>query len=101
MIITKDIIEANKAATRIVADLEKVIQDFEFNNTDSLKAKAEFGNFIVMLKGARLVKEATEALLQNNDILISPAGEYFQKVDDINTTENTESEDVKAPESNA
>lgn len=85
----KEIIEINKLATEYCKKLEATIA--EFAPSDNLaKDKADFGNIIVMLKGFRMIKEASEALLYNNDILKSPSGEFYAKIED-------ESEEHKEP----
>lgn len=84
----KEIIEINKLATEYCKKLEATVAGF--GPTDNLaKDKADFGNIIVMLKGFRMVKEASEAFLYNNDILKSPSGEFYAKIKD-ESEENTE-----------
>lgn len=74
-------IKVNKIATQYCKELEATIAGFA--PTDNLaKDKADFGNIIVMLKGFRMIKEASEAFLYNNDILKSPSGEFYAKIED-------------------
>lgn len=54
------------------------------------KSKAQFGNFCVALKGYRMVADATEAILMNEDILKGEDGYFYEKVDDtVRVPENS------------
>lgn len=77
MIITK-IIEVNKLACDNIKGIEAAILDCEIKND---KDKANFGNLCIALKGFRMVAEATEALLVNENILKTDDGDFYQKVE--------------------
>ena len=87
----KGIINVHKFACKNIADLEETVGAIEIEND---KDKANFGNLCIALKGFRMVAEATEAILINEDVLKGQNGEFYQKVD---TQENT---DAPAPEEN-
>ena len=82
------IINQHNNAVINVNDLEKTCADYKI--TDD-KSKAQFGNFCIALKGYRLVADATEAILMNEDILKGEDGCFYEKV------ENT----LRVPENSA
>lgn len=82
------IINEHNNAVRNINDLEKTCANCKV--TDD-KSKAQFGNFCIALKGYRLVADATEAILMNEDILKGEDGCFYEKV------ENT----VRVPENSA
>ena len=82
------IINEHNNAVRNINDLEKTCANCKV--TDD-KSKAQFGNFCIALKGYRLVADATEAILMNEDILKGEDGYFYEKV------ENT----VRVPENSA
>lgn len=73
----KTLINANKDANTQIALLEETIADYIIA-TD--KHKANFGNLCIALKGFRMVAEATEAMLINEDVVRSDSGEFYQKI---------------------
>ena len=82
------IINQHNNAVRNINDLEKTCANCKI--TDD-KSKAQFGNFCITLKGYRLIADATEAILMNEDILKGEDGCFYEKV------ENT----VRVPENSA
>ena len=82
------IINQHNNAVRNINNLEKTCANCKV--TDD-KSKAQFGNFCIALKGYRLVADATEAILMNEDILKGEDGCFYEKV------ENT----VRVPENSA
>ena len=77
--IIKKIIEVNKLACENIASLEGAVQSAEIKND---KDKANFGNLCVALRGFRMVADATEALLVNENVLKGEDGNFYQKVED-------------------
>ena len=73
------IINEHNNAVRNINDLEKTCANCKV--TDD-KSKAQFGNFCIALKGYRLVADATEAILMNEDILKGEDGCFYEKVED-------------------
>ena len=60
-----------------------------FKVTDE-KTKTQFGNFCIALHGYRMVADATEAILMNEDILKGDDGCFYEKVDtNIRVPENS------------
>lgn len=79
MIIIKKVIEVNKLACENIKALEEAVNLTEIKND---KDKAYFGNLCVALRGFRMVADATEALLINENVLKSEDGEFYQKIED-------------------
>lgn len=78
--IIKNLIESHKTATVNIDNLEDFITNYKVNTEAN---KVEFANYCILLKGTRLIKEATECLLSNNGFVVTDSGEYYQKVDSI------------------
>lgn len=76
MIIEK-LIEVNKNACENINSLEQALQTFEVNDE---KSKVNFGNLCVALRGFRMVADATEAMLINDDVLKGEDGEFYKKI---------------------
>lgn len=74
----KNLITVNKDAVGSIANLETDVQNFKVK---SEKDKATFGNLCVMLRGFRMVADATEAMLINENVLRGKDGEFYAKVD--------------------
>jgi hypothetical protein len=87
----KNLIEINKDANASIANLEVDAQAIEIKND---KDKANFGNICVMLRGYRMVADASEAMLINENVLKGDDG-FYQKIED------TEVEDNKAQDEQA
>ena len=81
------IINEHNNAVRNINDLEKTCANCKV--TDD-KSKAQFGNFCIALKGYRLVADATEAILMNEDILKGEDGYFYEKVENtVRVPENS------------
>ena len=74
----KNLIAVNKDAVGSIKNLEIDVQEFKVK---SEKDKANFGNLCVMLRGFRMVADATEAMLINENVLRGENGEFYAKVD--------------------
>lgn len=91
----KSLIVDNKIASEKVQALEQTIAAYPIVDE---KSKVNFGNLCIALKGFRMVAEATECLLINENVLKDDNGEFYQKVDentpiDYRPTANTNSQD--------
>lgn len=84
----KFIIGVNKDACENIASLEETISSCAIEND---KDKANFGNLCVALRGFRMVADATEALLVNENVLKAADGNFYQKVEDDVVPPSTES----------
>ena len=73
----KNLIDVNNKATKNIAALESTIQDM---NITTEKDKVNFGNLCIALKGFRMVSEATECLLRNENVLKTEDNEFYVKV---------------------
>lgn len=78
-IMIKELIKVNKYACDNISSLEDALQNAEV--TDE-KSKANFGNLCVALRGFRMVADATEAILINENVLKGEDGNFYQKVDE-------------------
>ena len=74
----KTLINVNKEATKNIAALESTIQNITVTTE---KDKVNFGNLCIALKGFRMVSEATECLLVNENVLKTENNEFYVKVD--------------------
>ena len=74
----KTLINVNKDATKNIAALESTIQNVTVTTE---KDKVNFGNLCIALKGFRMVSEATECLLINENVLKTRDNEFYVKVD--------------------
>ena len=74
----KTLINVNKEATKNIAALESTIQNI---TVITEKDKINFGNLCIALKGFRMVSEATECLLVNENVLKTEDNEFYVKVD--------------------
>lgn len=80
------IIQHNNAMLNIV-ELEKSCAEIKVVDD---KTKAQFGNFCVALRGYRMVADATEAILMNEDILKGEDGCFYKKVEEsVRVPENS------------
>ena len=73
----KTLINANKNATKNITALESTIQNITVTTE---KDKVNFGNLCIALKGFRMVSEATECLLRNENVLKTEDNEFYVKV---------------------
>ena len=83
----KNLISINNDANASIVNLEADAQAIEIKNN---KDKANFGNICVMLRGYRMVADASEAMLINENVLKSKDGNFYQKIE--------EDDEEKAPE---
>lgn len=74
----KTLINANNNATKNITALESTIQNITVTTE---KDKVNFGNLCIALKGFRMVSEATECLLINENVLKTRDNEFYVKVD--------------------
>ena len=74
----KTLINANENATKNITALESTIQNITVTTE---KDKVNFGNLCIALKGFRMVSEATECLLVNENVLKTEDNEFYVKVD--------------------
>ena len=74
----KNLINVNKEATKNITALESSIQNVKITTE---KDKVNFGNLCIALKGFRMVSEATECLLINENILKTEDDEFYVKVE--------------------
>ena len=74
----KTLINVNKEATKNIAALESTIQNITVTTE---KDKVNFGNLCIALKGFRMVSEATECLLKNENVLKTENNEFYVKVE--------------------
>ena len=73
----KTLINANNNATKNITALESTIQNITVTTE---KDKVNFGNLCIALKGFRMVSEATECLLVNENVLKTEDNEFYVKV---------------------
>lgn len=78
--IIKKLIEVNRIACDNVKALEETIEDCGELKTE--KDKANFGNLCVALRGFRMVADATEALLYNENVLKGEDDNFYQKIEE-------------------
>ena len=73
----KNLINVNNEANKNIDALESTIQDM---NITTEKDKVNFGNLCIALKGFRMVSEATECLLRNENVIKTEDNEFYVKV---------------------
>ena len=83
----KNLIDVNNEATKNIAALESTIQNM---NITTEKDKVNFGNLCIALKGFRMVSEATECLLRNENVLKTEDNEFYIKVDTEEKSDNNQ-----------
>ena len=74
----KNLIDINNDANASIVALEHDAQAIKIEND---KDKANFGNMCVMLRGYRMVADASEAMLINENVLKGDDG-FYQKIED-------------------
>ena len=87
----KTLINVNKEATKNIAALESTIQNIKVTTE---KDKVNFGNLCIALKGFRMVSEATECLLVNENVLKTEDNEFYIKVDTKGKSDNTQEHEL-------
>ena len=75
----KELIKVNKYACDNISSLEDALQNAEVIDE---KSKANFGNLCVALRGFRMVADAIEAILINENVLKGDDGNFYQKVEE-------------------
>ena len=83
----KTLINVNKDATKNIDALESTIQNIKVTTE---KDKVNFGNLCIALKGFRMVSEATECLLVNENVLKTEDNEFYIKVDTEGKSDNNQ-----------
>ena len=83
----KKLIDVNKEANKNIAALESSIQHL---NITTEKDKIDFGNLCIALKGFRMVSEATEYLLINENVLKTEDNEFYIKIDTEEKSDNNQ-----------
>ena len=83
----KTLINVNKDANKNIDALESTIQNITVTTE---KDKVNFGNLCIALKGFRMVSEATECLLVNENVLKTKDNEFYIKVETNENTDNSE-----------
>lgn len=78
-IMIKELIKVNKYACDNISSLEDALQNAEVVDE---KSKVNFGNLCVALRGFRMVADATEAILINENVLKGDDGNFYQKVEE-------------------
>ena len=87
----KTLINVNKEATKNIAALESTIQNITVTTE---KDKVNFGNLCIALKGFRMVSEATECLLVNENVLKTEDNEFYVKVDTEEKPDNNQDHEL-------
>jgi hypothetical protein len=72
------LIEVNKFVNNEIQALQETIATSKF---ETEKDRINFGNLCTALTGFRLVNDAMEALLANEDVVVTDTGNYYQKID--------------------
>lgn len=72
------LIKVNKFVNNEIQALQETIATGKF---ETEKDRINFGNLCTALTGFRLVNDAMEALLANEDIVVTDSGNYYQKID--------------------
>ena len=85
----KNLIDINNDANASIVALEADAQAIKIEND---KDKANFGNICVMLRGYRMVADASEAMLINENVLKTDDGDFYQKIEDDEEIENRDNE---------
>ena len=88
----KNLIDINEDAVGSIQALEDDIQAFKIEDD---KDKANFGNLCVMLRGYRMVADASEAMLINENVLKGKDGSFYQKIEDEDEETPTEQPEKK------
>ena len=89
------IINQHNNAVLNINELENTCANYKV--TDD-KSKAQFGNFCIALKGYRLVADATEAILMNEDILKGEDGFFYEKIEHCCPFYEKAKDTVRVPE---
>ena len=85
----KNLIDINNDANASIVSLENDAQAIKIEND---KDKANFGNICVMLRGYRMVADASEAMLINENVLKGDDG-FYQKIEEDTEDEHEHKEE--------
>lgn len=83
----KSLINLNKDVTKHIDALESAVQKIKITTE---KDKINFGNLCIALRGFRMVSEATECLLINENVLKTKDNEFYIKVDTKEKSDNNQ-----------
>lgn len=75
----KNLISINEDANASIQNLEV---DAKAIKIEDDKDKANFGNICVMLRGYRMIADASEAMLINENVLKGKDGNFYQKIEE-------------------
>ena len=75
----KNLISINEDANVSIQNLEA---DAKAIKIEDDKDKANFGNICVMLRGYRMIADASEAMLINENVLKGKDGNFYQKIEE-------------------
>lgn len=87
----KNLIDINNYANASIVALETDAKAIKIEND---KDKANFGNICVMLRSYRMLANASEAMLINENVLKGDDG-FYQKIEDVEVEDNN-TEDEQA-----
>lgn len=91
----KNLIRVNKDAKETIEALEKALPTVEINDD---KDKANFGNLCLILKSYRIINEASEAMLFNEDVLSDGEGNFYEKIEDDKNDNGEEQNETQVKE---
>lgn len=83
------LINTNKFVNNEIHSLQETIANSKF---ETEKDRINFGNLCTALTGFRLVNDAMEALLANEDVVVTGTGNYYKKIDSDNPEPPAEQE---------
>ena len=83
----KTLINVNKDANKNITALESTIQNITVTTE---KDKVNFGNLCIALKGFRMVSEATECLLINENVIKTENNEFYVKIDTVEKSDTNQ-----------
>ena len=87
----KTLINVNKDANKNITALESTIQNITVTTE---KDKVNFGNLCIALKGFRMVSEATECLLVNENVLKTEDNEFYVNFDTVVKPDNNQEHEL-------
>lgn len=80
-----NLIKVHDFASSNIESLESAIQSAEIKNE---KDKVNFGNLCIALHGFRMIADATQAMLKNEDTIKNNNGKFYKKVEIVTPPEN-------------
>ena len=90
----KTLITENNNANTAIKQLEEVVAEYEIKTP---KDKANFANLCILLRAKRMASEATEALLFNENVVVTDNDEYYQKIAAPSTEDCEDCEQANSP----